>query len=66
MSTQHSGGSRDPAKGPERGELLDILFRRHYAALVRLGVVMLGSREAAEDAVQDAFLTLHRQSGDPA
>jgi RNA polymerase sigma factor (sigma-70 family) len=60
MSTQHSGGSRDPAKGPERGELLDILFRRHYAALVRLGVVMLGSREAAEDAVQDAFLTLHR------
>src|SRR3954469_15795458 len=28
--------------------------------LLRLGVVMLGSREAAEDAVQDAFVALHR------
>ena len=37
-----------------------MLFRRHYAALLRLGVVMLGSREAAEDAVQDAFVALHR------
>ena len=45
---------------PERAELLDVLFRRHYATLLRLAVVMLGSREAAEDAVQDAFVALHR------
>ena len=45
---------------PARAELVDVLFRRHYAALVRLAVVMLGSREAAEDAVQDAFVALHR------
>jgi RNA polymerase sigma factor (sigma-70 family) len=42
-------------------DLVDVLFRRHYTALLRLGVVMLGSREAAEDAVQDAFVALHRR-----
>jgi len=51
---------RDSAE-PTRDVLVDALFRRHYAALVRLGVVMLGSREAAEDAVQDAFVALHRR-----
>jgi RNA polymerase sigma factor (sigma-70 family) len=45
---------------PARDELLEVLFRRHYTALLRLGVVMLGSRESAEDAVQDAFVALHR------
>ena len=43
-----------------RADLVDTLFHRHYAALLRLAVVMLGSREAAEDAVQDAFVALHR------
>lgn len=56
MRERRAGSSEEPA----RSELTDILFRRHYAALVRLGVVMLGSREAAEDAVQDAFVALHR------
>ena len=45
---------------PSRGELVEVLFRRHYAELLRLAVVMLGSREAAEDAVQEAFVSLHR------
>jgi len=45
---------------PTRAELLDVLFRTHYTPLLRLAVVMLGSREAAEDAVQDAFVALHR------
>jgi RNA polymerase sigma factor (sigma-70 family) len=52
---------QDSATEPSRDELLDVMFRRHYTALVRLGVVMLGSREAAEDAVQDAFVSLHRR-----
>src|SRR5690242_2254656 len=47
---------------PEHAQLLDVLFRRHYATMLRLGVVMLGSREAAEDAVQDAFVALHRHA----
>jgi RNA polymerase sigma-70 factor (sigma-E family) len=43
-----------------RAELVDVLFRRHYPALLRLAVVMVGDREAAEDAVQEAFVSLHR------
>jgi RNA polymerase sigma factor (sigma-70 family) len=48
------------ATQPARDELIDTLFRRHYTGLLRLAVVMLGDREAAEDAVQDAFASLHR------
>ena len=60
MSEWHAVSRRDKAKQPSRAELLDVLFRRHYAGLLRLGVVMLGSREAAEDAVQDAFVRAYR------
>jgi RNA polymerase sigma factor (sigma-70 family) len=60
MGERHAGSWRDMATGQARAELVDVLFRRHYAALLRLGVVMLGSREAAEDVVQDAFMALHR------
>src|SRR5690242_15457837 len=63
MGERSAGGWRDAQRGPERAEVVDVLFRRHYAALLRLGVVMLGSREAAEDAVQDAFVALHRHRG---
>ena len=51
---------RNAPMEPTRAELLEVLFRRHYTALLRLAVVMLGSREAAEDAVQEAFVALHR------
>ena len=60
MSEWHAVSRRDKAQEPSRAELLDVLFRRHYAGLLRLGIVMLGSREAAEDAVQDAFVALQR------
>ncbi len=59
MGEEHAFSSREVVE-PSRAELVDLLFRRHYAGLLRLGVVMLGSREAAEDAVQDAFVALHR------
>lgn len=52
---------RRSGRPPVPGELLDVLFREHYAGLLRLGVVMLGDRAAAEDAVQDAFVALHRR-----
>ena len=48
------------ATEPTRAELAEVLFRRHYAELLRLAVVMLGDRESAEDAVQEAFVSLHR------
>jgi RNA polymerase sigma factor (sigma-70 family) len=59
MPEQRTGSWRD-AETPARVDLVDALFRRHYTAVLRLAVVMLGSREAAEDAVQDAFVALHR------
>lgn len=60
MGERRAGSRRLAAPEPAHAELVEVLFRRHYAALLRLGVVMLGSREAAEDAVQDAFAALHR------
>ena len=39
---------------------VELLFRRHYAALLRLAWAMLGDREAAEDAVQDSYVSLYR------
>jgi RNA polymerase sigma factor (sigma-70 family) len=60
MGGRRAGSWHDAAMEPARAELVDVLFRRHYAGLLRLGVVMLGSREAAEDVVQDAFVALHR------
>src|SRR5215472_7862510 len=37
------------------------LYRAHGMDLVRIAAVMLGSRPAAEDAVQDAFCGLYRR-----
>jgi RNA polymerase sigma factor (sigma-70 family) len=59
MPEQRRSSWRD-AETPASAELVDVLFRRHYRSLLRLAVVMLGDREAAEDAVQDAFVALHR------
>ena len=60
MRERRASSGRDAALDPSRSELVEVLFRRHYAELLRLAVVMLGSREAAEDAVQEAFVSLHR------
>jgi RNA polymerase sigma factor (sigma-70 family) len=39
---------------------VEILFRRQYPVLLRIAYALLGTREGAEDAVQDAFVSLHR------
>ena len=59
MGEQRAISRRDVDESA-RAELVDVVFRRHYAALLRLAVVMVGDRGAAEDAVQDAFVSLHR------
>jgi RNA polymerase sigma-70 factor (sigma-E family) len=37
------------------------LYQAHAVSFLRLGVVMLGDRQAAEDVVQDAFCSLYRK-----
>jgi RNA polymerase sigma-70 factor (sigma-E family) len=46
-------------ESPGRDQAVDLLFRWHYAELLRLAYCLLGERDAAEDAVQDAFVSLH-------
>lgn len=46
---------------PTRDVAIEVLFRRHYRELIRLAYCLLGERTQAEDAVQDAFVSLYRQ-----
>jgi len=39
--------------------VVEVLFRAHYAALLRLAVLLVGTREEAEEVVQDAFVAMH-------
>jgi RNA polymerase sigma-70 factor (sigma-E family) len=55
------------AQGPARSRGADAqvavtaLYRGHAVGLIRLAVVMLGDRPAAEDVVQEAFAGLYRR-----
>jgi RNA polymerase sigma-70 factor (ECF subfamily) len=56
----------DRADGPDRADRVDRLafeevYRRDYARLVGLAHGLSGSRTAAEELVQEAFLAAHRQ-----
>lgn len=42
---------------------LDRLYAQHWAPLVRLGALLVDDVGAAEDVVQDAFLSLYRRQG---
>ena len=48
---------------PPSGAADDVttLYREHALGLIRLAVVMLGDRPAAEDVVQEAFCGLYRR-----
>jgi len=46
---------------PEPTETVTALYQAHALGLIRLAVVMLGDRAAAEDAVQEAFCGLYRR-----
>jgi RNA polymerase sigma-70 factor (sigma-E family) len=43
------------------GPLVTALYQAHGVGLIRLAVVMLGDRPAAEDVVQEAFCGLYRR-----
>jgi RNA polymerase sigma-70 factor (sigma-E family) len=53
--TLQSVGSADSVE-----TVIGILFRRQYPILLRVAYTLLGSRDGAEDAVQDAFVSLFR------
>ncbi|WP_246115910.1 RNA polymerase sigma factor [Trebonia kvetii] len=57
------GTGARPAPDGGTADELTALYRRHALGLVRLAVVMLGDRGAAEDVVQEAFLGLHLRWG---
>ena len=40
------------------------LYDRHWRAMVRLAVLLVDDVASAEDVVQDAFVALHRRSGE--
>jgi RNA polymerase sigma-70 factor (sigma-E family) len=46
--------------GDQREAVLTELFTRHGESLVRLAYCLIGERELAEEAVQDAYLSLYR------
>jgi RNA polymerase sigma-70 factor (sigma-E family) len=50
-----AGPAADPA------DQVTALYQAHAVGLLRLAVIMLGERQAAEDVVQDAFLGLFRR-----
>lgn len=49
------------AAAPPAAEAVTALYQAHALGLIRLAVVMLGDRPAAEDAVQEAFCGLYRR-----
>ena len=49
-----------PAPASASAEAVTALYQAHALGLVRLAVVMLGDRAAAEDVVQEAFCGLYR------
>lgn len=57
-----AGGSVSPPE-PDRAdpaEAVTALYRDHAVGMTRMAHIMLGSRAAAEDVVQDAFCGLYR------
>jgi RNA polymerase sigma factor (sigma-70 family) len=42
------------------GETFEALYRAHYPAMMRVGYLLTGSNEAAEDVVHDVFVRAHR------
>jgi RNA polymerase sigma-70 factor (sigma-E family) len=57
-----TGGPDDEARA-DAARAVTGLYQTHAVGLIRLAVVMLGDRAAAEDVVQEAFCGLYRRWG---
>jgi RNA polymerase sigma-70 factor (sigma-E family) len=53
-------GLAGPAAGDDATSGVTAVYQAHAVGLIRLAIVMLGDRTAAEDVVQDAFFGLYR------
>jgi RNA polymerase sigma-70 factor (sigma-E family) len=65
---QQAEGPGSERDRPTAADQVTMLYQVHGMDLIRIAAVMLGSRAAAEDAVQDAFYGLYRswhQLADP-
>lgn len=49
--------------GRDAEEAVTALYQAHALELVRIALVMVGDRQAAEDVVQDSYLALYRRWG---
>ncbi len=56
-------GAAASTAAAESEEAVALLYQVHAAPMIRLAVVMLDDRAAAEDVVQDAFCALYRRFG---
>jgi RNA polymerase sigma-70 factor (sigma-E family) len=56
-----AGADRPPRAGADAEHTVTALYQEHAVGFIRLAVVMLGERPAAEDVVQDAFCALYRR-----
>ena len=56
-------GWPDDAVRAEAAQAVTALYEAHAVGLIRLAVIMLGDRSAAEDVVQEAFCGLYRRWG---
>jgi DNA-directed RNA polymerase specialized sigma24 family protein len=54
-----SGGAAPGVRGQTPDETVTVMYRAHYAALVRLAAVLIGDVATAEDVVQDSFIAMH-------
>ena len=56
-----TSGSAAPAATRQAADnAVTVMYRAHYAALVRLAAVLVGDVATAEDVVQDSFIAMHR------
>jgi RNA polymerase sigma-70 factor (sigma-E family) len=56
-----TAASLDDRADPGAEQAISDLYAAHAIGLIRLAVVMLGNRQAAEDVVQEAFCGLYRR-----
>lgn len=56
----HTARHAHPPAASDAKASVTALYEAHALGLIRLAIIMLGDRAAAEDVVQDAFLGLYR------